>query len=425
MIYEKIIDKLRKKEDLLYNDIKIMVNDYVNDKISDEIMTEFLKLICKNKLSLRETLDLTDIMIKSGEKLDLSLLDKNTVDKHSTGGIGDKVSLIVGPIVASLGLAMPKMSGRGLGITGGTIDKLESIDGYKVNLEKKEFIKILNEIGVSIISQSNNIVPADKKIYSLRDVTGTVDNDSLIAASIMSKKIASSSDVIVIDMKVGNGAFKKDVKSAVKLSKMMIKIANAYNRKLICILTDMNEPLGMNIGNALEIEEVIDFFNGFRDDKLEKVVTTIASYMVSYGKMIPLEKAKREVETTLNNNKAKEVFYKWIEAQGGNINKLTIKAKQKEIYSPKDGYISSLDASKIGLLVRDLGAGRKEKNDKIDYNVGIILNKTKTDKIKEDELLGTIYYNNKLEDMEQRFIDAFVITNKKQKQKEVILKIIK
>ncbi len=425
MEYSDIIKKMKYKETLSYSEIKKIVFDYTNNKIKDSDMIEFLKLVCKNKLSFRETLDLTDVMIKTGNTIDLSGVEKNTVDKHSTGGIGDKVSLIVGPIVASLSLAMPKMSGKGLGITGGTIDKLESIPGYNVNLSNKEFIKILNKVGVCIISQSDNIVPADKKIYALRDISGTALNESLIASSIMSKKIASSSDVIVIDMKVGKGAFMKDIKSATKLSKLMIRIANCYNKKLICVLTNMNEPLGRNIGNALEIEEVIKFFDGYRDEALEKVVLTIASYMVSYGKMISLTKAKEEVELVLNNNKAKETFYKWIKAQGGDLEKFVIKSKKVEILSKKDGYIKEIDAYRVGNLVKNLGGGRKKKEDAIDYNVGVVLNKTIGDKVKENDILGTIYYNKIPKDMKKEFLESFIIDNRIPKTKRTILKVIK
>ena len=425
MEYSDIIKKMKYKETLSYSEIKKIVFDYTNNKIKDSDMIEFLKLVCKNKLSFRETLDLTDVMIKTGNTIDLSGVEKNTVDKHSTGGIGDKVSLIVGPIVASLSLAMPKMSGKGLGITGGTIDKLESIPGYNVNLSNKEFIKILNKVGVCIISQSDNIVPADKKIYALRDISGTALNESLIASSIMSKKIASSSDVIVIDMKVGKGAFMKDIKSATKLSKLMIRIANCYNKKLICVLTNMNEPLGRNIGNALEIEEVIKFFDGYRDEALEEVVLTIASYMVSYGKMISLTKAKEEVEFVLNNNKAKETFYKWIKAQGGDLEKFVIKSKKVEILSKKDGYIKEIDAYRVGNLVKDLGGEKKKKEDAIDYNVGVVLNKTIGDKVKENDILGTIYYNKIPKDMKKEFLESFIIDNRIPKTKKTILKVIK
>lgn len=420
-----IIKKLKKREPLTYSEIKKEVDDYVNDKLSDEEMTTFLKLICRNKLCFRETLDLTDIMLKSGESINLKQVEKNIVDKHSTGGIGDKVSLIVGPIVASLGLAMPKMSGRGLGITGGTIDKLKSIPGYDVNISKNKFINILNEVGVSIIAQNANIVPADKKIYALRNSIGLVNDNALIASSIMSKKIACSADVIVIDMKVGKGAFMKNMIDATKLSRIMTKIANAYNKKLICVLTDMNEPLGYNIGNALEVQEAIEFFNGVRDEKLEKVVTTISAYLVSYGKMIPLKQAKMQVLNTLENGRAKNKFYAWIKAQNGKIDKLNIKADVKEIYSKKEGYIKEIDAFKVGTLVKDLGAGRENKEDKIDYNVGVILNKKTGDRIKENELIATVYYNKRVKNMEEKLIDCFDIKPSKEKKKDIILKIIK
>ena len=257
----KILKKLELKKKLNEEEITKIVNDFNEDKITKEEMAAFLKLVYKNGLSLEETFYLTKAMLNSGEIVDLSKVEKTVVDKHSTGGIGDKVSLIVGPIVASLDLAIAKMSGRSLGFTGGTIDKLESIPGYDVNISERKFINMLNKIGVSIISQTGNIAPADKKIYALRDVTNTTDSIPLIASSIMSKKIACGSNIIVIDLKVGSGAFMKNVRSATKLAKTMIKIGEYFNKKVICILTDMNSPLGYTVGNALEVEEVIEYLS--------------------------------------------------------------------------------------------------------------------------------------------------------------------
>lgn len=421
MNVNSILEEMKRRK-LKYNEIEFLVNGYVSNQISDEDMTIFLKNVCEKGLSFKETCFLTDIMIKSGETLDLNKVNGVCVDKHSTGGIGDKVSLIVGPIVASLGLKMPKMSGRGLGITGGTIDKLESIPGYKVDIDEKRFIEILNKVGVSIISQSKNLVPADKKIYALRNQTNTVDNASLIASSIMSKKIASSSNVIVIDMKVGKGAFMEDIKSASKLSKMMIKIGKKYNKKVVCILTDMNSPLGKNIGNALEVKEVIDFFEGNKDKRLEEVVTTIAIHLVSLGKNISLNAAKKEVEEVINNGKAKDKFYEWIKEQGGNIKELEINANSIKITSDKEGYVTSIDATIIGEIVKNLGAGRIKKEDSIDYSVGIVLNKTVGDKVNVGDTLCTCYYNKECNIDSLK--EAFNIENKKNID-NIVIKICK
>ena len=421
----KVLRKLELKEKLTYEEISNIINDYDKNKISNEEMTAFLKLVCKNGLTFDEIIYLTDVMIKSGEIVDLSKVKKTTVDKHSTGGIGDKVSIIVAPIVASLNLAMAKMSGRSLGYTGGTIDKLESIPGYEVNLSEQKFINILNKVGMSIISQTKDIAPADKKIYALRDVTNTVESTALIASSIMSKKIASGSNIIVIDLKVGNGAFMKNIRSASKLARTMIKIAEAYNKKLVCVLTDMNAPLGFNVGNALEIEEAINYFDGKREKRLDKVVKTIATYLVSLGKNISLTEAKKQVNEVLNNGLAKEKFYEWIKSQNGKIDKLEINANKLDTISPKNGYIKGIDALKIGELVKDLGAGREKLNDAIDYSVGISFNKTIGSKVKENDVIATVYYNKEIKNIKNKVLNSIIISERKSKKKDVILKIIK
>ncbi len=420
-----ILKKLELKKELSLEEIKKIVNDFNDNKITNEEMTAFLKLIYKNGLSLKETIYLTQAMLETGEIVDLSKVSKKQVDKHSTGGIGDKVSLIVGPIVASNSLALPKMSGRSLGLTGGTIDKLESIPGYDVNLSERKFINLLNKVGMGIISQTASIAPADKKIYALRDITGTTDSIPLIASSIMSKKLASSSDIIVIDLKVGKGAFMKNIRSATKLAKTMIKIGEHFNKKVICILTDMNYPLGFAVGNALEVLEAKDYFDGVREKRLDKVVKNIATYLIAYGKVMSIEDAKREVNTALNNNKAKEKFYEWIKAQGGKIKEMKINASVLYIKSPKTGYINDIDAQKIGELVKDLGAGRKHLNEQIDKNVGIKFEKTVGNKVNTGDTLAVIYYNKKIKNIENRLIDAYTISPRKKKIQSVILKIIR
>lgn len=420
-----ILKKLELKKELSLEEIKKIVNDFNDNKITNEEMTAFLKLIYKNGLSLKETIYLTQAMLETGEIVDLSKVSKKQIDKHSTGGIGDKVSLIVGPIVASNSLALPKMSGRSLGLTGGTIDKLESIPGYDVNLSERKFINLLNKVGMGIISQTASIAPADKKIYALRDVTGTTDSIPLIASSIMSKKLASSSDIIVIDLKVGKGAFMKNIRSATKLAKTMIKIGEHFNKKVICILTDMNYPLGFTVGNALEVLEAKDYFDGVREKRLDKVVKNIATYLIAYGKVMSIEDAKREVNTVLNNNKAKEKFYEWIKAQGGKIKEMKINASVLYIKSPKTGYINDIDAQKIGELVKDLGAGRKHLNEQIDKNVGIKFEKTVGNKVNTGDTLAVIYYNKKIKNIENRLIDAYTISPRKKKIQSVILKIIR
>lgn len=421
----KILKKLELKKRLTEEEITKMVNDFNENKITKEEMTAFLKLIYKNGFSLEETIYLTKAMLNSGEIVNLDKVEKKVVDKHSTGGIGDKVSLIIGPVIASVDLAIAKMSGRSLGFTGGTIDKLESIPGYDVNISERKFINMLNKVGVSIISQTTNIAPADKKIYALRDITNTTDSIPLIASSVMSKKIACGSDIIVIDLKVGCGAFMKNIRSATKLAKTMIKIGEYFNKKVICILTNMDYPLGYTVGNALEVEEVIEYFDGKREKRLDKVVKNIATYLTAYGKMISIEEAKREVNKVLKDGSAKNKFYEWIKAQGGKINNFKIDANVLYIKSTKNGYIKNIDALKIGEFVNKLGAGRTSKKDSIDKNVGIKLYKTVGSKVNVGDVLGAIYYNKEIKNMMELFLEAFTITPKKRKNESVILKIIR
>ncbi len=420
-----VIEKKQKNEILEYEDIKYMVNSYVKGKISDKTMSDFLWLIYNNGLTIDETIALTDVMIKSGEEIDLSSLGLPVVDKHSTGGVGDKITLIVSPIVAAAGVCVPKMSGRGLGLTGGTVDKLESIPGYKLDLNRKQFLEELKKVGCAVISQSEKIAVADKKIYALRNEIGAVDSIPLIASSIMSKKIASGSDIIIIDLKVGKGAFMKNVKDATKLAKTMVKIGKAYNKKVICTLSDMNIPLGRNIGNALEVRETIDFFNGKYDKRLYELSVYISSLMISSAKNISFRKAKSIVINLLENGHAKTKFYQWIKYQGGDITKLREKARKYIVVSDRDGYVNSIDSNEIAQLVFDLGAGRKKKTDKIDYACGVILNKQLGERVIKGEILGVIFYNKKVEGMEQKFADAFKIEKRKRQVKKIIISTVK
>ncbi len=420
-----IIEKKKNNEKLEYKEIEYMVNSYVKGKINDKTMSDFVWQIYYNGLNIEETYFLTDVMIKSGETIDLSSLNKPVVDKHSTGGVGDKITLIVSPIVACAGVCVPKMSGRGLGLTGGTVDKLESITGYKLNLTKKQFLEELDKVGCAVISQSEKIAVADKKIYALRNEIGAVDSIPLIASSIMSKKIASGSDVIIIDLKVGKGAFMKNIKSATKLAKTMVKIGEYYDKKVICTLSDMNIPLGRNIGNVLEVKEAMDFFDGKYDKRLYELSVYISSLMISSAKKISFTNAKKLVINLLESGHAKNKFYEWIKSQGGNIHKLKDKAKKVDIISTKTGYVNSIDSNLIAELVFNLGAGRVKKTDPVDYAVGVTLNKVIGDKVKEGEVLGTIYYNKKLDRMDKLFINSFKIEKKKKRVKKIIIKTIK
>lgn len=421
---EIIIDKIKNGKKLNENEIDYMVTSYMNKSITDDVMGEFLLTIKNNGLSYKETFYLTKAIINSGEILDLSNVNRVIVDKHSTGGVGDKTTLVVGPIVASLGLGVLKMSGRSLGFTGGTIDKLMSIPGYRVNLTNEEFIENVNEIGISVISQTKNLAPADKKIYALRDEIGAVTSIPLIASSIMSKKIASGAKYIVIDLKVGDGAFMKNVKEASILAKYMIKIGKYFNRKVVCVLTDMNNPLGKTVGNALEVKEAIEFFDGIYDKRFMDLVVSISSHMVSLGKNISYKKAVKEVNEVITNGQAKAKFYEWINAQGGQIENVVTSENKLEVKSTKNGFISHIDPLEISKLVSSLGAGRVHKEDEIDLSVGVLLNKTLYDEVKIDDTLLTIYYNRTKPDI-SNIENAFKVESIIKKKEDIIKSVIK
>lgn len=420
---DKIINKTG-KEKLTYNEIEYMVMGYVKGKINDKDMSKFILNIYNNGISEEETYYLTDVMIKSGKVNDMSFLDKKIVDKHSTGGVGDKVSIIVAPIVASLGVAVPKMSGRGLGLTGGTADKLESIRGYKLNISDEESKNILSKVGCYVISQSDDMCIADKKIYALRNEIGATNSIPLIASSIMSKKIACGADSIVIDLKVGSGAFMKNRKDAIKLSKLMKNIAKRYNKKLICVLSDMENPLGKYVGNKLEVLEAIKFFDGIYDKRLYELCVYIASTMVSVSLNKTFKKAKEMVILSIKSGMARAKFYEWIKAQHGTLNGFEIKANKYIVSSDKEGYLNKIDAEEIAKLVFDLGAGRSKKEDNIDYNVGVYINENLGKKIRCNDILGIIYYNKNVDDMENRFKNAFIINNKKKRVHNIVIKSI-
>lgn len=420
---KEILDKMVDNP-LTYEEIKYMVMGYVNNMITDDEMTLFIKDIYDNGITDEELLYLTDVMIRSGSVINYTNLNKQIVDKHSTGGIGDKTTLIVGPIVASLGIGVTKMSGKGLGLTGGTIDKLESITGYNVNLSMDDFIKEINEIGISVISQTENMCIADKKIYALRDEKGLVDSIPLIASSIMSKKIASSSPYIVIDLKVGNGAFMKTIDDARLLARTMIKLGAYYKRKVVCVLTDMNYPIGLSIGNVLEVKEAIEFFDGTYDERLKELCLKLSAYMISSVQNISVEEAYLKAENVLENGSAKSKFYEWIKYQGGDINSLRDFSKKIAVKSPRFGYINNIDVIKLATLCKDLGAGRKTKESPIDYSVGIRLSKTIGSKVERGDILGTIYYNKEVDNMLNIFKDSFIIEDEQKKLNSIILEVI-
>lgn len=419
-----IINKKRLKQNLTREEIEYAVMGYINGDVKDYQESSLLMAIVLNGMSDEEIFALTDIMLNSGDKIDLSSIKNIKVDKHSTGGVGDKTTLILGPLVASTGVPFAKMSGRGLGHTGGTIDKLESIKGFQVNLENSHFLEQVNQIGISIVSQTGNLVPADKKLYALRDVTGTVSSIPLIASSIMSKKLASGADKIVIDVKVGNGALMTNIEDARKLANTMVKIGKNYDKQTICVLTNMNEPLGNNIGNGLEVLESIDVLKGKGPSDLKNLVISLGSIMVSLGKNIDIEIAQKEVLENLNNGKAYNKFLELVKYQKGDINNISLSDKFISIKCQQSGFINKIDTLKIGELVRNIGAGRLNKDDVIDYGVGFILNKKVGDYILENEELLKIYINKKDLNLEDIY-SAFEISNHSLEKEPLIYEIIK
>ena len=389
-----IIDKKRVGKELNYKELYKVFNGYLNGDVADYQMSAFLMAICINGMTDEEVFALTKIFIDSGECLDLSEIHGIKVDKHSSGGIGDKTTLVVVPIVASLGIPVVKMSGRGLGYTGGTIDKLESIKGYRTDLTDEEIIKQVNEINAVITGQTVELVPMDKAIYALRDVTATVSSVPLMASSIMSKKIAAGADKIIIDIKTGEGALLQKKEDAKELRRLMIEIGKIYNREVKCIISDMNTPLGYAVGNSLEVLEAIDVLKGVDKESIfYDLCIKIATDMVSMGLEISSEEAEKKVEEVINNKKAYNRFLEIIKYQGGDINSIKVSPKTIRIKSKKSGIVKDIVTLEVGKLSVELGAGRKNIDDKIDHTVGIILNKTVGDKVKKGELLMTLYVN--------------------------------
>lgn len=395
MTIERIIDKKRLNYRLTKEELAFAVNGFVNGKIKDYQMSALLMAITINGMTDEETINLTEIMLNSGDKIDLSSINGIKVDKHSTGGVGDKTTLVLIPLVASLGIPVAKMSGRGLGHTGGTIDKIESIKNFNVKLNMDDFINQVNSIGVALVSQTGNLVPADKKMYALRDVTATVESIPLIASSIMSKKLASGADKIVLDVKVGAGALMKTYSEAKRLAELMVKIGNHHGRETVCVLTSMSEPLGNAIGNALEVKESIDTLKGKGPKDLHELVLKLGSIMVSLAKNISEEEAYNMLEENLNNGKAYDKFVELVEAQGGDINSIEVSDKCISIKAKKTGVIGDINAYKMGEIVRDMGAGRLTIDDEIDHGVGIVLSKKVGDFVLENEELLKIYIGNK------------------------------
>ena len=387
-----IINKKRLGEELSYKELDFFFNSYLNGEIADYQMSSLLMAICINGMSDEEVFALTKIFIDSGDVLDFSDIPGIKVDKHSTGGIGDKTTLVIVPIVASLGIPVIKMSGRGLGYTGGTIDKLESIPGFNIALSDKQILKQVHDIGLVITGQTGDLAPMDKVIYALRDVTATVASIPLIASSVMSKKIAGGADKILIDVKVGSGAFMKNKEEAKKLSDLMIKIGRVYNKEVRCVISDMNNPLGNSIGNSLEVLEAIDVLKGKEaNTNFSDLCIDLAADMVSMGKEILKTEAVRMVTESIDSGLAYKKFLEMVEYQKGDIKGIRVSDNVIKIKSLKKGVITKINALEIGKLSLALGAGRVNKNDKIDYSVGVKLNKLVGDEVKVGDILLSLY----------------------------------
>ncbi len=414
----EIISKKRDSKELSKEEIEYFIKGYTNGEIQDYQAAALIMAIYINGMNDREITDLTLAMAYSGEVLDLSCLGENVVDKHSTGGVGDKVSIVLLPIIAAMGIPVAKMSGRGLGFTGGTVDKMESIPGYQTNIGIKEFISNVKKIGISMIGQTMNLAPADKKIYALRDTISCVENIPLIASSIMSKKIASGANKIVIDVTVGKGAFMKTREDAQKLAEQMIRIGNLAGREVRCVLTPMDEPLGYAVGNSLEVIEAINFLKGDMPKDLKEVVLELGANMLQLaGKGDNIEENKLKMLKNIENGSAYSKLVEMVQNQGGDISYLedTTKFEKSKyisaVVTENTGKVQEINAEEIGKLACYLGAGRVKKEDKIDSNVGIILNKKVGDEVLEGDFLAYICANDKikLKEAENKLLDIYKI----------------
>lgn len=419
----RMVDLIVKKQngkELTTEEIQFFVKGYTDGSIPDYQASALAMAIYFQDMTDQERADLTMAMVNSGETIDLSAIEGIKVDKHSTGGVGDTTTLVLAPLVAALGVPVAKMSGRGLGHTGGTIDKLEAIEGFHVELSKDEFIKLVNRDKVAVIGQSGNLTPADKKLYALRDVTGTVNSIPLIASSIMSKKIAAGADAIVLDVKTGAGAFMKTDEDAVNLAKAMVRIGNNVGRQTMAVISDMSQPLGFAIGNALEVQEAIDTLRGEGPEDLNELVLTLGSQMVVLAKKAEtLEEARTKLQEVMKNGKALEKFKEFLSNQGGDASvvddpsKLPQAAYKIDVPAKEAGVVSEIVADEIGVAAMLLGAGRATKEDEIDLAVGIMLRKKAGDNVEKGEPLVTLYANREnVEDVTAKVYDNIRISEK-------------
>lgn len=428
-----IILKKRNGGKLSKEEIEFMVSGYVKGDVPDYQMAAFLMAIYFRHMDPEERAILTEVMANSGDRIDLSSIPGIKIDKHSTGGVGDKTTLVVGPIVASLGVPVAKMSGRALGHTGGTIDKLESIPGFRTALSEEEFFENVRKIGIAIVGQTANLVPADKKIYALRDATATVDEVSLIASSIMSKKLAGGADGYVLDVKVGSGAFMKTLEQATELAEAMVGIAKAHGKKAVAVLTNMDVPLGKMVGNSLEVLEAIETLKGNGPDDFTELCLNLAAWMCHLAEKGTFEECLKMAQEALESGRALEKFRQLVEHQGGNpevvdrpTEVLPMTDRTVEFTAPQNGYITAIDTEKIGIASNYLGAGRKTKEDTIDYRVGIEILKKLGDYVEKGEPIAKLYISEKIDvdSALKLLLESYEFSSEKPEHKPIILGIV-
>jgi pyrimidine-nucleoside phosphorylase len=428
-----LIEKKREKEELTKEEIKFLLNEYLVGNVPDYQMSAFLMATYFNDMTAGELLEFTMTMRDSGDMVEFDDVDKFLVDKHSTGGVGDKVTIVLAPILSALGMGTTKLSGKGLGHTGGTIDKFESIKGFKFSKTRDDVVKIANKTGIGLMGYSDKIVPLDKKIYALRDVTATVPSIPLIASSIMSKKLAIQSDVIILDVKVGDGAFMKDIDHAKELARRMIEIGTGAGRKVKIVLSNMDEPLGYSIGNANEIIESIEMLKGNAPEDLKEVVYTIAELALkAKGEITELSEGIEKIDAVINSGLALSKLREFITESGGNgdlvddYSILPIAKNKMEVFSNKEGYVSKIKTEEVGKAAMIIGAGRATKEDEVDHAVGLKILKKVGDKIEKGEKIAEIYYNDakNVEDSKNMILDAYVLQNEKVLEPKAILEII-
>ncbi len=429
----EVIVKKKAGKKLSEEELKYMIEGFTSEGIPDYQMSAFLMAVCLKGLDEEETVAFTRIMKNSGDIADLSAIKGRKIDKHSTGGVGDKTTLILSPIAASCGVPIAKMSGRGLGFTGGTIDKLEAIPGFRTSIEEADFYRLVNENGISVIGQTAHIAPADKKIYALRDVTGTVDNLSLITSSIMSKKLASGADGIVLDVKCGKGAFMKSEEDAVRLAELMVKIGRADGKAMKALITDMNQPLGLAVGNSLEVREAIDVLKGRGPEDITEISVKLAGHMIHMGgKAESADEGIAMAEEALNSGAALEKFKEFAAGQGGDdrivddFSLLPLSGKTYELKADSSGFVEDLDAMMIGEASGLTGAGRQTKEDVIDHGAGILLVKKIGDRVEKGDVLCTIYSSDedKLERAATVASHAYLIGSREVSPPELIRSVI-